>query len=275
MMETVEPTKTSAIKIGIVVIPAILILSICIALYLGANEEEEPNRPVEGEVTIPELADYLMKLNRGIVARDFLTEEGVQGLRGTAAMVQGTLGPLNLGYRIHLNQADSEKGLLWETVWIDVGEVEGEAPVVLAIPYGESGTPVAFALGFAEYLTAHSLQVPLRIVFYPPLPGEGELKSWVEKRSGAGQLSRGFLVVRGGGPEGLWASISAPESDGAMLSGLLSKKGWEGNVVLDEEKVSQIALKLGERGRGSNEAHAQRLIRVMPLLQSLLDELAL
>jgi len=59
-----------------------------------------------------------------------------------------------------------------------------------------------------------------------------------------------------------------------MLSSLLGKKGWEGNVLLDEDAASQVTLKLGERGAVSNEAHAQRLLRMMPLVKSLLDEFA-
>jgi len=272
-METMHPTKNSAIKITIAVIPALLILSICIALYLGANEEQESSRPVEGQVTVPELADYLNKLNRGIEERGFFTEAGVQGLRGTAAMVQGTLGPANLGYRIHANQADSEQGLLWDTIWIDVGEAGAEAPVLMAVPYGESGTPVAFALGFAEYLTAHPLQAPLRIVFYPPIPNDDELRGWVERRSNVGQAARDLLIVRGSGPENLWASVSSPPSEARMLANLLGKKGWEGNVLFEDGPATQVTLKLGERGVASEEAHAQRLLRVMPFLKSLLDEL--
>jgi hypothetical protein len=272
-MEPIQPSKNSVIKIGIAVMPAILVLSICIALYLGANEDPEPNSPIEGEVTISELADYLGKLNGGVKERGFFSEAGIMGLRQTTAMVKGSLGPENLGYRIHANQADSQEGLLWETIWIDVGEV-GEPPLLMAVPYGESGTAVSFALGFAEYLTAHPLGGPLRIVFYPPISSDDELKAWVESRSSTSQPSRGFLVVRGNGPENLWGSVSSPQSDFAMLAGLLGKKGWQGNVLLDEVPTPQITLKLGERGTVSDEAHAQRLLRVMPLLKSLLDEFA-
>ena len=272
-MEPIQPSKNSAIKIGIAVIPAILILSICIALYLGANEDPEPNSPIEGEVTVSELADYLSKLNGGIEERGFFSEAGIKGLRQTVSMVKGSLGPENLGYRIYANQSDSEEGLLWETIWIDVGEV-GEVPILMAVPYGESGTPVAFVLGFAEYLTAHPLGAPLRIVFYPPLSSDNELREWVEKRSSAGQSSRGFLIVRGNGPEDLWASVLSPSSEAAMISGLLGQKGWEGNVLLDEVPSPQITVQLGEGGAVSDEGHAQRLLRVMPLLRSLLGGLA-
>ena len=41
MSETKEPSKVSGIKITLAVIPALLIVSIIIALYLGANEEQE------------------------------------------------------------------------------------------------------------------------------------------------------------------------------------------------------------------------------------------
>lgn len=273
-MEPIQPSKNSVIKIGIAVIPAILILSICIALYLGANEDPEPNNPIEGEVTVSELEDYLNKLNGGIQERGFFSDAGIKGLRQTASMVKGSLGPENLGYRIHSNQADSEQGLLWDTIWIDIGEIGDDLPLLIALPYGEGGTPVAFALGFAEYLTSHPLTSPLRIVFYPPIPTDDELKQWVEERSSVGQPAAGFLIVRGGGPGNLWASISSPRSQAGLISGLLGKKGWEGNAILEEIPSPHLAIKLGEQGDVSGEAHAQRLLRVMPLLKNLLDELA-
>ena len=58
-----EPSKISGIKIALAVIPALLIVSICVALYLGANADQEEAKPLEGDITVPEMSDYLLKLN--------------------------------------------------------------------------------------------------------------------------------------------------------------------------------------------------------------------
>ena len=73
MTEIQEPSKTSAIKITLAVIPALLIVSVCIALYLGANADQEESEPIEGDITVPEMTDYLLKLNRLIGERSIDT----------------------------------------------------------------------------------------------------------------------------------------------------------------------------------------------------------
>ena len=155
MSETKEPSKVSGIKITLAVIPALLIVSIIIALYLGANEEQEKQKPREGDVTIPELADFLEKLNHRIVERSFGSDEGVRGLKQTWSMIQGTLEPPNLGYEVFKKVEDIAAGKLWPTLWVNVGAAEPKEINVIAVPYGVSGTPVAFSLGLAEYYTMH------------------------------------------------------------------------------------------------------------------------
>ena len=44
-----EASKISGIKVTLAVIPALLIVSVCVALYLGANADQEDGEPLEGE----------------------------------------------------------------------------------------------------------------------------------------------------------------------------------------------------------------------------------
>lgn len=274
MITQQKASKISAIKIALAAIPAILILSICIALYLGASEEQPPNKPVEGEITRPELVDYLQKLNVVIGERGFGSPAGIKGLQQSSAMIQGTLGPENLGYAISKQRNDSVEGLLWETLWIDSAASDGkQPPVVVAVPYGENGTPLAFALGFAEYLTGNPAKGPVRLVFYPPLPSDDELRSWIEARLDDGKAIAGFIVIKGGGPELKWAGVTPSRNHREMVSAILSKKGWEGNLVLDEVDGPETTFYLGEARGSSRDDQARRLISMMPLVKAMIDRL--
>ncbi len=71
-----EASKISGIKVTLAVIPALLIVSICVALYLGANADQEDGEPLEGDITVLEMSDYLLKLNNLIGEREIGTEAG-------------------------------------------------------------------------------------------------------------------------------------------------------------------------------------------------------
>jgi len=274
MTSSSEPTRNSAIKIAIVVIPALLILSICIALYLGANAEQEEERPIVGEVTVPEMTDYLRKMQSLIGERDLQSEAGQKALRQLAATTMGSLGPENLGYEILKTQKDAAQGLLWPTIWVNAGDRESTSPVVLAIPQDGSGTGVAFAYGFAEYLTSHQTKVGVRIVFYPPLHDE-DLPAWVwERCSEKGEKLTAFVKVAGGGNEVDLAELKSPAEDQSLLKELTEQKGWDGNVKIREGDAPFWEVMLAERHRGSRSEQAQRLIRMMPLVKDLVEQLA-
>ncbi len=267
-------TRMSAIKVAIAVIPALLILSICIALYLGANADQEESEPIVGEVSLAEMEDYLKKTQSMIGERDLGTEAGQKALRQVAAMSLGTFGPENLGYEVFKSQSDSAAGLLWPTLWIKAGERESERPFVLAVPQAGDGAGLAFAYGFAEYLTSHQSKLGVRIVLYPPLYDD-DLPAWVWERCGTNQEEMlGFLKLSGGGSASELAELSGPAAMQASLRELMEQKGWAGNVRLRSELSPFLELHLAGRERGSRSEQAQQIIRMMPLVKSLLERLA-
>ncbi len=270
-----EPTRTrnSAIKIAIAVIPALLIFSICIALWLGANADQEESEPIVGEVTVAELEDYLKKVQTMIGEREVQTEDGQHALRQVAAMTLGSLGPENLGYEIFKSQTDSASGLLWPTIWIKAGDRESKNPVVVAVPQAEKGTGVAFAYGFAEYLTSHTTKIGVRIVFYPPLYDD-DLPAWIWARCGTNdETMAGFLKVCEGVGELEVAEIYAPEEKRNLVAELAGQKGWEGNVKVADEASEFLEVRLAEGSRSSRSEQAQRIIRMMPLVKDLVERL--
>lgn len=267
-----QPTRLSPIKIGIAVIPALLILSIIIALYLGATEEEPESRPIEGEVTQAEVLDYLTKMKRQIGPRRVGDAEGQLGLKQAAAMIQGTLGPENLGYEVTIVDQISANGLLWKTIAVRAGKREAAEKLCLAMPYGErDGDAASFGLGFAEYLTVHGVEVDLTLLFYPPLV-EGDLDDWISERI-EGFEEQMIIRLQGGGEPFSWAEIIPGErSNLVTLEQLTTRKGWAGNVILSPETGAVLTLKIGEQGQQILGGHASRLIQLMPFVRQLLSE---
>lgn len=273
MTQVTKPSKTSGIKIALAVIPALLIVSVCVALYLGAKADQEESEPVQGDVTVPEMADYLFKLNRLIGERTLDTEAGQLAFREYRAMALGTLGPENLGYEIFRTQKDSANGLLWPTIWVNAGDRDSEEPVVLAIPQAESGTAAAFAFGFAEYLTSHETSTGVRVVFYPPLV-DGDLAAWVWQRCGQeGETMKGFIKVTGGFGQDRETRFCVPDRLRPLLQEVSSSKIWGDEMLLDGEPHPFFEVRLVEGDRLSRPDHAGKLIRVMPVVKDLLERL--
>ena len=247
------PSRTSAIKVTLAVMPALLIVSICIALYLGVNADQKESRPTEGDVTVPEMEGYLKKLNGMIGERSVETEDGQKALRQVAAMTMGNLGPENLGYQILKVQIDSAKGLLWPIIWINAGDRESKEPIVIAIPQAGSGTAAAFAYGFAEE----------------------DLRDWIwERCGGENEKMAGFLEITGNGPRAEVSSLSFPEDKREFAETISQAKGWADNLSPGVSAYPELKIELAEQGRLSREGHAQNLIRLMPLVKDLIQGLA-
>ncbi len=273
-----KSTRVSGIKIAIVVVPALLIASICIALYLGANAEQEKSSPIVGEITLPEMSDYLRKLQTMIAVREVESKSGQHALRQVAAMTQGTLGPENLAYEVFKSQRDSAAGLLWPTIWIKAGDEESERPVVLAVPQAGEGAGLAFAYGFAEYLSSHETPIGVRIVIYPPLH-DANLPKWIWERCGAkGEEMAGFLKLSAGGSDLAASELRVMDGKQDLLRKLKEKRAWPDQVAVSGEPSSYFEFRLAGTGagaqRGGRDEQAQHLIRMMPVVKSLLEGLA-
>ncbi len=240
----------------------LLIVSICVALYLGATEEREKSQPIEGQATVKEVADYLKKLNIDIGERDMTTVAGQRAMRQTASMIEGTLGSLNLGYDVFRKSDDVAEGLLWTTLWFDSGNKESNEVTVVAIPYGEGGTPVAFGLGFAEYLASASLRNRLRVVFYPPVAVEG---IW-DRVSGEGETLVKQIDILGGAGHSTWGNFYLAEEEVVRLK----NPAWLTNVNLLPARVVPT-IELTEKGPMKTQQQAERLLRVMPVVKALVE----
>ena len=272
MNEQQEFSRVSGIKVVLAVVPALLVISICVALYLGAHADKEKSKPNEGEVTVAEMSGYLEKLNEVIGERRLNDEEGQTAFRQLRAMIMGALGPQNLGYQVSQTQLDNANGLLWPTIWVTAGLPDAREVVVVAIPQGGSGTPVAFGFGLAEYLAGLATEAGVRIVYFPPLV-EGEFHDWIWARCGReGETMKGLIRVMGGDPKDRVTVLAGPEGE-PFLTELKESKWWDDGLALASETLPVLEVRLVEQGRSSRGEHAARLIQLMPFMKNIVDRL--
>jgi len=236
--------ESKKINVGAILssMAGLLIVSICIALYLGANEEIEESIPAEGEVTIAEMEDYLHKLTYLVGPRNLKTEPGRKAIRSAAAMIDGTLGPSNTGYEI-TQKMDPAEGLLWRTLWVSAGNKESKEVVVIAIPYGNEGHEVAFALGLGEFLTKHRPNYHLKLAFYPPLENIG--RAWLKERV-----------------------ISKEEN----LRGVIElKAGGSDSTSSDSVQENEVSIQLHLDSQSPRDGTAARFLRMLPVTKLIAD----
>lgn len=273
MSESNQSSRVSGIKVALAVVPALLIVSICVALYLGANADKEESKPYEGEVTVEEMTGYLANLKEVIGERKIDTEEGQLAYRQLRAMILGALGPQNLGYETSLSQLDSANGLLWPTIRVEAGNRGADEVVVLAVPQAGNGTGVAFALGFAEYLASQTTLAEVRIVFYPPFVS-GDFADWIWKRCGdESRELRGVVKVSGGDPGGRFTVFAGP-GEAMILRELKESKLWDERLSLATKPTEEFEVRLVEEGSFSKTEQARLLIRLFPVMKNFLDRLA-
>ncbi|MEM9079967.1 MAG: hypothetical protein AAGC74_04670 [Verrucomicrobiota bacterium] len=203
-------------KAVIVFLPAGLALSVGIALFLKVGKEEV-NELTQLEYAAADydsasLRDAVRKLEDLIGARDFDSEDGQFRMRGVAALIEGSLGPNNLGYEVRAENGYERGGRLWKSFWVDRETETGSGMVVLAVEYGEESDSGAVAALFsiAEWLRGRDLGARVRVAFLPVgerlrvvanerVPG-GEREVW--RVSGLGQGSAGLEWVKGSEFEG-------------------------------------------------------------------------
>ncbi|MGC6427872.1 MAG: hypothetical protein ACON5H_12870 [Akkermansiaceae bacterium] len=233
-----------------------------LALYFGATEDPQERTPIEGEVTLNEMRDYLSKMNRVIGPRNLSNLEGQTALKQTASMIEGTLGPMNLGYHVSKSSKQRAEGVLWKTLWVDAGNLESNEVIVVNVPYGESGTSVAFALGFAEYLVGLDFQKKVRLVFTPPV----DTIPLSERILSKGESITETFLIRGGGSPRHWAEVS--QGKFAQVVGRTER--WKEHVLIGKEKGN--LLRLRERGAMASREYAAQIIQAFPLLASALKQ---
>lgn len=167
--ENVRPNP--AWKIALVAMPAFLVLSTAISIFVwwqrGMEEEVDPRLALaSGQVSEAELLDHMHKLTVLVGARSWASESGRANLRRTMAFIDGTLGPQNYGLTVRRGAQQSLAEELWPVLSADLPG-KGPGVVFVVAPYDREATTVALALAAANQLRGEEMERTVRFVFPP------------------------------------------------------------------------------------------------------------
>lgn len=177
MPEDSKPRRNRWVVAALIILPLWLAVSAGLGLwkfYLDSKKEElvEPSKfamPIEAN----RLADDMRKLVAIIGPRNVRSEGGAKGLRQASAMIQGSLGPGNAGYRIELEKGPVNDAGRWPVI-VATLPGEGLRPLWVVTAYDTLGTGVeANSSGVASVLAvarAIALEKPRRPVKFAFLP---------------------------------------------------------------------------------------------------------
>jgi hypothetical protein len=229
-------------------------------LYLRKQADEEENGQMRIATGIHEagLRDDVGKLLTFVGERHTASAAGVQGLGRAAAMIEGSLGPGNAGYRVERVAGPSVPAGRWPLLVVSVkGKDEDLPPLWVVAAYdARPGSPgaEANASGVASVLaSAHALAsgLPLRSIRFALLPhgyeSDGPLLETSEilaKRVGE---ASSLLVVEatGAGDSLLVSSRDAENRALAAVEGLGTVVGAEAICLQDDFDLSSALFERG------------------------------
>ncbi|MFK7912076.1 MAG: hypothetical protein AB8F34_15965 [Akkermansiaceae bacterium] len=195
-----------------------------------ANHKEESNEQkviVATGIRMTDLQDMVGKFTGPIGVRTIENNQGRTGLRLAASMIQGRLGPQNLGLKIYSGEGTAAHDRLWKSLWVDVrgGDKVSEV-VIAAVPFTGAGevadaNTVSTLMMLASSLANEKPSRTIRLVFLPIDRPQEEQNQWLLSRClQEGELCVGIVgidVMRGspkpGDPNWVAAAPNSADKD--------------------------------------------------------------
>lgn len=167
-------------KCLLVVIPSWLLISGGVGLYLHFQSQkkaqEETPHAYRKNINARSIADDYQKITEVIKARHHQSEQGIQGLKRMAAMIEGALGPSNIGYEVHSIPGVEVAGQTLPLISVDVMKKHTPEETWLLIPYdsdptlprgAETASSVAVGLALAQQMIGQTWKKNCRFLFFP------------------------------------------------------------------------------------------------------------
>lgn len=158
-------------KAAIVFLPAGLFISTVIALWLKVNKDDGSEMAnleyLVADFDPKTLRDSAIKLEDYVGEPSFQGEAGQRALRQVGALVEGSLGPNNLGYNVESDEGLTREGRIWKSFWVDSTKGGKEGAVLVSVNFAtpsQAGS-VAALLGVAEWMRGRSFGKKVRLAF--------------------------------------------------------------------------------------------------------------
>ncbi len=179
-------------KILIMILPVGVVIGTIVFMwmYFAKHQEEsnEQNIIVATGIRISDLQDMVGKFTDLIGPRTTETEEGRTGLRQAAAMIEGRLGPQNLGLIVRKDHGEAAHDLLFKGLWVDVrGKEKPDEIVFMAVSYAGAGevadaNTTSTVMMLASSLAKENPSRTIRFVFLPFDRNPAEQNRWLTER---------------------------------------------------------------------------------------------
>ena len=164
-------------KIAIMILPIGVVIGTAVFMWMYfAKHQEDSNEQsviVAPGIRMSDLDDMVGKFTDRIGSRTTETEEGRVGLRRAASMIEGRLGPQNVGFKVRKDEGIASHDLLWKSLWVDVRGVEKpEEVVIAAVAYAGAGktadaNTVSTLMMVASSMAREKPMCTIRFVFLP------------------------------------------------------------------------------------------------------------
>lgn len=186
-MEDSRPPRIYKIAIMILPIGVVIGTAVFMWMYFANHlkEKNEQNVIVATGIRAGDLRDMVGKLTGLIGERDIGTEQGRAGLARAAAMIEGRLGPQNLGLRVNKGAGDAVDGRLWKSLWVDVrGGGKNNEVVIAAVSFAGAGetadaNTVSTLAMLASSLAKEKPARTIRLVFLPVSRPPAQQDQWL------------------------------------------------------------------------------------------------
>jgi len=194
-------------KVLIMIIPVGVVIGTIVFMYMYFHNErrDEQNHAVIAShgLRISDLDDMVGKFSDRIGVRSTETEEGRDGLKSAASMIEGRLGPQNVGYPVKKGKGQAAHGLLFKSLWVDVrGETQPESVIFAAVSFAGAGevadANVAATLTMlAASMAPDQTNRTIRFVFLPVDRSPAEQNRWlVEHCLAEGEQCDGIIGIK-------------------------------------------------------------------------------
>lgn len=179
-------------KVLLMLLPAGVVVGTVVFMfmyfYLERKEEARNTVIVSHGLRLSDLEDMVAKFIDRIGERDTASEAGRPGLRSAASMIEGRLGPQNVGYTVSKCEGEAAHGLLWKSLSVDVpGRTRPGEVVFAAVSYAGPGgvadaNTVSTLVMLASSMASEQPARTIRFVFLPFDRPPGEQNRWLLRR---------------------------------------------------------------------------------------------
>lgn len=164
-------------KILLMILPVGVVVGtiIFMFMYFYLEREDEKNHAVivSHGLRVSDLEDMVDKFTSRIGERDIETEAGRAGLLRAASMIEGRLGPQNVGYPVRRSEGEAAHGLLWKNLSVEIlGEEKPQEVIFAAVSYAGAGgdadaNTVSTMMMLASSMAREKPARTIRFVFMP------------------------------------------------------------------------------------------------------------